>query len=229
LKTGIVIQGPHRGEFLRESLSALQPVRGKFHVVVSTWEGQNTSDLGGLADEVVLSRPPAFAGAYNLNLQSVSSVAGLRACSRAGVRWAIKSRTDFRLSREYLEQVAPKLPSGKVVATNLFTKLVPFHLSDMVLGGEVAVLRDYFDLTGPGASPLDSPRAEVAFTRQLVRRRYPAIDADNPTMLGWMNFLSRHVSLLDYSKTGIVWEKCRDITQHCNWHFDRDIESIVSL
>lgn len=229
MKIGVVIQGPHRGEFLRDSLSSIQSLRPRFHLVVSTWEGQNTSDLGGLADEVVLSRPPAVAGAYNMNLQSVSSVAGLKACGRAGIRYAVKSRTDFRLSREYLDTVASRLPSGKIIATNLFTKLVPFHLSDMTLAAEVAVLKDYFDFAGPNASPLDSPRAEVAFTKQLLRRRFPAFEPDRPTTLGWMNFLCRHVALLDFSKTGIVWEKCQDITRHCNWHFDRDVESIVSL
>jgi len=136
-------------------------------IVLSTWADQSPEllqqalEMGVL---VVTNEKPEYMGQQNVNLQIVSSSAGLNAAKKAGATYALKTRTDQRLCAtdilEYLHGIQRIFPLDQVgaqqqrlvaVSLNTFRYRI-YGISDMFLYGQIDDMLAYW------SPPLDERR-----------------------------------------------------------------------
>jgi hypothetical protein len=161
-EVSFVLQGPVEPHGRGSTAAACRAIRNHFpgaEIVVSTWEGADASGLD--CDVVVQSADPGGIGGpsfnANLNRQTVSSLAGIRAASRPLV---VKARTDIQFVSNALldhwgrwEERADELRflEQRVLIPNVFTRrpsyLAPFpiHPTDWSYFGTRADLETLFD------------------------------------------------------------------------------------
>jgi hypothetical protein len=86
---GIVIQGP-----TNNCESVLSNLDQSFSYVWSTWDNEPIENIKAIANQVpiILNTTPSFKGYNNINLQCMSSEAGIRAINKP---WIVKVRGDL--------------------------------------------------------------------------------------------------------------------------------------
>ena len=164
----VLVQGPIL-EFTKYSLESIRKYLPDSTIVLSTWEGSDTSNL--IYDKLVLSKDPGVlysnskgkltkTSAFNLNRQLVSTTNGLREIS---TKYALKLRSDLVLdSLDFLSYFDKfnkrttnyRLFSHKVIISSIFTRYtytnsgdkgkIPFHYSDFFFFGLTEDLKNYF-------------------------------------------------------------------------------------
>lgn len=119
---GILIQGPISTKStlaqVIETATQYRRLFGDINLVVSTWRSSEglikNSTLSDLAD-VVFSEDPGPSFPTNLNRQTVSTYAGLCRLKEKGVEYALKTRTDHRVTSSqalaYLEYLWTRQPN----------------------------------------------------------------------------------------------------------------------
>ena len=98
----IVVQGPLRNarHFTLNTLRTYQQLFPDAAIVLSTWVGENEKEIAAIKNLgiiVVQSVLPEFKGPLNLNLQRVSTQAGLRVALELNPKRILKTRTDQRI------------------------------------------------------------------------------------------------------------------------------------
>jgi hypothetical protein len=237
---GVILQGPLALEdnFTVECVRYYRTHFPELKVVVSTWVGQPSGPLAEcerLGAEVVVSQTPAKPGRTHLNYQTASTVAGLRAAARAGVRYAAKTRTDQRVYAIHRMFSLPAflrcfpVPSdtgqiGRLIVTSYGTrKYLPFFMSDFFMFGEVADLIEYWSAT---PDELDLSRealadhaykctnpwdvgvyaAERYLIQDYLTRKGQTIDPAN-ALAQWWDTLARRFVVIDWAYLTIYWPK----------------------
>ncbi len=180
---GFVVQGPVSADTER-SLACLRRLYARETIVLSTWQDSDVALLDRLrkfCDAVVLSVPPIRRGGSNRNLQIASTNAGLTRARELGVRTAIKMRTDtclmspqlfslYRSMGALLDDKAVRAAglSGRICVPQTYTKkYFPFHVSDIVMLGDLADLARYWNV------PLDErelAQADYSWGSQTLER-----------------------------------------------------------
>jgi hypothetical protein len=164
---GIVIQGPLKMEknFTLESVRLYNKIFPKATIVISTWEGEDRVYLDSIKKEgafVIENTKPVKSGVGNINYQVKSTKSGLVLVKEKGCAYAIKTRTDQRLSRnglfEYLLSLQEIFPVENIFDVNQKERiivsegnvqanmLIPFHISDFFYFGVLDDLLSFFDL-----------------------------------------------------------------------------------
>ena len=168
-----------------ETLKCLKSIRKFFpdsEVILSTWEGAEVEELGGLFDILVLNKDPQAVlmtevkmTYNNLNRQLLSTQEGLKRATR---KYAMKLRSDLILTSDKFLKYFDEFPkrsenyqlfAHKVLIPTLFSRYslkvsknqasfnVPFHPSDWWMFGLREDLNKYY---------LDTPLApEPYFTK----------------------------------------------------------------
>ncbi|WP_076589025.1 WavE lipopolysaccharide synthesis family protein [Vibrio ostreicida] len=151
-----VIQGPIMPSVTQRSIDTIRNTFPKSHVIVSTWEGADTSQL--TADETILSQDPGStvfvyskkdqAIPVNINRQIVSTLAGLL---KVKTKYAVKLRADNVLHKttviDLFEQYQDRetqyaFLNHRLICSNYFAKeyerglKVPYFYSDFFQFGE---------------------------------------------------------------------------------------------
>lgn len=140
MKFDVVLQGPVVSS-LDATIYAFRLMPWLDNIILSTWEGEDTSALRDIL--VIKSKDPANPGIGNRNRQIVSSKAGLNYVTAP---CAIKARTD-----QIMQDLPKMYEFYKVCSTgkNIFTlglyKAFPFHPRDHLLMGPTILLREMFD------------------------------------------------------------------------------------
>ncbi len=115
----IVIQGPIQedGDFTVNTVDWYRTLFPQAPIIVSTWLGSSSRAISALRNrgcEVLLSRFPEFSGPYNVNLQILSTRAGLDHASSLGSPFALKTRSDQRFhnkaSLTFLKSILETFP-----------------------------------------------------------------------------------------------------------------------
>lgn len=179
----IVMQGPialkHR--FTLETLLLYKKYFPNAFIVLSTWEGEDIYTVNCVRNagiEVILNKKPD-AGLFNVNLQTVSSMAGLRLVAKMNKKYVLKTRTDQRIynseSLIFLSNLLKNFPvtipgfkqKGRLIgigAYNYKIKRKPYHLVDNLIFGYIEDVLLYF-----GADFIsDNPPA-----LEFLKDRYP--------------------------------------------------------
>jgi hypothetical protein len=95
MSQGIVIQGPTG--YCREVAPLYQEIA---NVVWSTWEDEPQENITFIQQymPVVLNEKPSFPGYLNINMQTISTVSGIKFLKDRGVSEVLKTRGDLKIS-----------------------------------------------------------------------------------------------------------------------------------
>jgi hypothetical protein len=188
-----------------------------FRTILSTWENEVISDdARNSFDTIVVSADPGTTR-YNAYRQSISSLAGLALCSGP----TLKTRTDIVLTGQFLAAIASDAERRGILVTNVFTRIHPYHLSDMVAFSSADILRDFYAIE----NRTEAKDCEERFTLTLLSRRFPSVyDAYFEPNKGeaWRHFIDKEVTVWDFKAAGLEWLRCRRIEDHQDWKFAPD-------
>lgn len=133
MSQGIIIQGPTN--YCKE----VAPIyEGIPNTVWSTWEDEPQKNIEYIQQymPVLLNRKPDFPGYLNINMQTVSTVAGIEYLKERGVTEVLKTRGDLKISdvRKMLTLLAGKKAAFMVICKkgsrpDLYYELVYAHYS----------------------------------------------------------------------------------------------------
>ncbi len=157
----IVMQGPiaTRDDFTLNTLRLYQRNMPGATLILSTWAEEDSEQLKKIADlgvTLVINEKPACPGLSNINMQIVSSGAGVRQGMAAGARWILKTRTDQRL---YDANVLPFLigvsqvfsvgggtaQRKRIIGVGQGSlKFAPYHVTDQTLFGDAIDMLAYW-------------------------------------------------------------------------------------
>ena len=167
-KLAIVLQGPiiTDHEFTFETLKLYRKHYPYAIIILSTWNDEEISAItksGNLDIDIVLNQKPNYPGESNINLQIVSTRAGMKRAKALGAEYVMKTRTDQRMYApnvdQYLFNIINVFPLNdisekqkrRIVGVSLNTfKYRMYGLSDMFLYGHIDDLLLFWDI------PLDN-------------------------------------------------------------------------
>ncbi|KKS34038.1 MAG: hypothetical protein UU95_C0018G0014 [Parcubacteria group bacterium GW2011_GWC2_42_12] len=132
----IVMQGPivTKYRFTLETLLIYKKLFPGAFIVLSTWEGGDTYTIEaarGAGLEVIINKKP-IPGLFNVNMQTVSAMAGLRLAAKLNKKYALKVRADQRIynseSLTFFSNLLKNFPltvsgsklKGRIIATGAY-------------------------------------------------------------------------------------------------------------
>lgn len=183
-ETTIVMQGPvdQKSDFtLRTTLHYLNTYPNA-RVILSTWENENISAFTKVLNDpniksrftIVQSPSPEYPGISNINMQIVSTNAGIDYARKDPTKYLLKTRTDqclfSKLALQYMESLVKNYPrqdgSSRILSSSLSTFLLrPYGLSDMVTFGEFQNVSNYWKVKLDERQVSDLPFPEVRTLR----------------------------------------------------------------
>ena len=161
----IILQGPimSTDDYTFHSVVLYLSAYPGAQLIVSTWEGETYKDLEQLnSDRLTILRNtyPQERGPNNINLQIISTVAGIQKAKELGCQYVLKSRTDQRFYAKdvdiYFKQLQKLFPlddqikrilSERLMVLNFTTlKYRPYGIGDMFMFGRTTDMFHYWDL-----------------------------------------------------------------------------------
>jgi hypothetical protein len=157
----IVIQGPViiKDNFTAETLKLYIKLFQEHKLILSTWSDSDSSileDIKKLGIEIVLNIKPKNHGISNVNLQIVSTSAGIKRAKELGCEYVLKTRSDQRIYSSLAISLCfffiKKFPlsakykqSERLVSFNFNTfKFRPYSISDMINFGHINDMIKYW-------------------------------------------------------------------------------------
>lgn len=184
-KLAIIMQGPIciQDSMTLDSVHFYKKMYPHSEVIISTWDDEDDNVIDELQKAgaiIVKSSPPTKSGILNVNYQIISSRAGLRKAQELGYEYAVKTRTDQRIYKNYifdhmimeLERYKPVLGSEQerritLLAMNYGNMFTPYYMSDFLYLGHIG------DLLALFSAPLDtraSTRNQFVIEKGISRR-----------------------------------------------------------
>jgi len=161
-----IVQGPVivQNNITQRVLTSIRAYYPESEIILSTWDGSDTSSVEPLCDKIVRSQDPGgyvveIDGYLNVNRQIVSSQAGVQQATRP---YAIKTRTDILFTSDDLVNLYMRYNvlqknggilglSEKLLVTNL-TSINPercpyvFAISDWIYAGKTEDLKQFLNV-----------------------------------------------------------------------------------
>jgi len=187
-KLAVILQGPIIAEnnFTLETLKIYQEHFKGHLLVLSTWEGEDEAVLvkaEEMGAHCITSKKPDYFGISNINLQIVSSKAGVKKASELGAEYIFKTRTDQRMyapnTSEYLYNIIENFPvtgnypkqKRRIIGVSLNTfKYRMYGLSDMAIYGSTEDMLLYWDIDEDTRVISAQERKDVSNDVPLVMR-----------------------------------------------------------
>jgi hypothetical protein len=153
----LVLQGAllHTERFTLESVRMYKKMYPHVAIIVSTWEGEDTTALEHEHVHVLKNKRPEYNGPFNTNLQLVSSRAGIEKAKDLGATYTLKSRTDqrmynrniFETMTNLLSHFAPSPRSNqrkRILFATGGDVYRPYLLPDMFVFGDTDDMLEYW-------------------------------------------------------------------------------------
>ena len=158
-EVAIIMQGPIRIEenFTLETVRYYAKIYPGVKVIVSTWKEEDQEQIRLLKEEknceVILNEKPLSEGVAHINYQMFSSLAGVKKAEMEGVKYALKTRSDSRITMPgILEQLVElvgnyEIPGTKRCRVVLFNAYLFYPYMDFgtYYFGRVEELQQLFD------------------------------------------------------------------------------------
>ena len=232
-KIGILLQGPliNEDDFTIETLKLYKKLFSSTKIVLSTWKDENIeliNQIKKLDVDVVLSDKPKYAGLANINLQIVSTTAGIKKLEELKCGYILKSRTDQRIyssnALNLCYEVIKNFPLNnildqkkRIVSFNLNSfKYRLYGLSDMINFGYISDMKKYWciELDNRHSDDLDEPTTMLEFAKQRYAEVYfvtsflKNIEREIKWTLedSW-RAISEHFIVLDTAAIDLLWKK----------------------
>lgn len=151
----IVLQGPicREHQFTIETVKYYRKIYNNAIIIVSTWEDEAAEHIEAMEKVgavVVQSSKPRKSGILNVNMQLISSLAGIKKAEELGVEYVVKTRTDQRVCKPYVLNVLLSLfafykPAenmnirDRIIVTSTFSEnmFTPYYICDFFYFGNI--------------------------------------------------------------------------------------------
>ncbi len=210
-KIGIVIQGPVVKGKTIDFCNFTRATYPEALIVVSTWDDEDISSFKGLRGpnfHIIQSRKPEFAGPSNINLQIVSSRAGIEYLEKLGCTHLLKTRTDIFLANaqflNYLIWAKGKGESNAIVFSSFNSFLFRlFSVSDQVMFGNTRDIADFWKLN------LVRPETSISIPEVHLFREYLKSQKFKPeeNLNSYLSALEEFAVIADHEQLGQIWNK----------------------
>lgn len=161
----IIMQGPirHENDFTLETVKLYLRHYPSATVILSTWEDEDVSAIQKLNNKrlkVILNKKPDYPGGSNINMQIVSTKAGIDKAVELGLKYVLKTRCDQRMygidSLKFLKNMTECFPvlhcqlqRKRIITNNTGTntginRTTPHHLSDFFMFGDITDMKLYW-------------------------------------------------------------------------------------
>jgi hypothetical protein len=228
-EVGIIVQGPLilKEDLTYETLCLYKKLFPDVTVILSTWIGSDRKSLEKiktLGIETVLSKKPEKAGWGNINLQMISTNAGLLRAKELELRYVLKTRTDFRIysstAISFLVSLLKKFPTAegtsRVVISDIATcRHRIYGATDIFQFGEISEMLTYWngglwhdeiknEFDGKmivNSTPIIS---EIFLCARYLKRKGKRLDF---TLENWWKYLAENYVVVDLYSLDAVWFK----------------------
>ena len=154
----IIIQGPIllNDNFTYITALLYKKYFNKAIIIVSTWEGMAVSQINKFRNSgiiLLLNKMPDYNGFSNINLQIVTTLAGINYAKKINTKYILKTRTDQRFyckeSIKYFKNLynQKNLDYDKIIVSSLntfYTRL--FSISDMFQFGKTEIIFKFWNI-----------------------------------------------------------------------------------
>ena len=236
-RTTIVMQGPidRKSSFTLRTVIHYLNSYPNTNIVLSTWEDEDVSVFTELLQNpvheqrfnIIQNCKPEYPGIGNINMQIISTQAGIRYASKKPTKYLLKTRTDqcmfSRISLHYMESLVETYlsydGSSRILSSSQATFLLrPYGLSDMLTFGEFENVSSFWDvaLDERKISDLQFPEAktlrneavngvsEIYLTKRFLESK--GVEIDN-TLLQSLEAYRDHFLIADNQILDLVWNK----------------------
>jgi hypothetical protein len=162
----VVIQGPStQVEYAKNSFSG-------YNLIFSTWNGSESKYKE--SDLVIFNEMPEYKGPMNMNLQKITTVAGLQLAKKLGYKYALKIRSDL-IPTDYLQLIElfdyTKLNIFAWQHHRVFTGC-PGYLTDHLMFSDIDTLLDLWNIEDMTWNSVP----EIIMTHQYIQKLIHKID-----------------------------------------------------
>jgi hypothetical protein len=193
----IVVQGASSYvKMLKESLK-------EFNVIYSTWEGQQQNYTE--SDTVIYNKMPVFAGPANLNLQKVTTIAGLQKAKELGYKRALKIRSDIlpTNTKEFIKSLDNDSMNFLCWHYHEVYPNCPGYLIDYLMSGKIDDLLELWDINDMSWCSVPEIHLTQQYITKLINKvnvEYflPSLNVNND--LYW---IKRNINLSSYQENKI--------------------------
>lgn len=161
----IIMQGPirHEDDFTLETVKLYLRHYPSATVILSTWEDEDVSAIQKIDNKrlrVILNKKPDHPGGSNINMQIVSTKAGIDKAIELSLKYVLKTRCDQRMygidSLKFLKNMTECFPvlncnlqRKRIITNNTGTnsginRTTPHHLSDFFMFGDITDMALYW-------------------------------------------------------------------------------------
>ena len=171
-KTAVILQGPilYDNNFTLETIKIYKRTFPSAELIISTWLTEDRmclKNLAALGVYLVKSDKIDHHGRDNLNLQIISTRAGIRKARELGCKYVLKTRTDQRFYAtnilQYLFDILKTFPvvkdaplKSRLIACSFNTfKYRWYGISDMFLFGHIEDVEKYWNIPFDNAAPVE--------------------------------------------------------------------------
>lgn len=200
----IIIQGPLvcKNHFTLESVRHYERMFPGIKVIVSTWKDAPTWELELIENEkdaiVVQSEYPSNPGFGNINLQSISSLAGVKKAKEIGIKYVLKTRSDTRVTadgimeylRSYVEGIPLEIKTNKQKSRIiLFNCLLfhPYHDSGIFFFGFIDDMETFFDKELNPLQPIKHEANMIIAERWTYRKSFEHMGGENEIQIKYFD------------------------------------------
>ncbi len=233
----IVIQGPidKENDFTLETIKLYKKIFEDTLIILSILDYEDSDYVDKLRGEnihIVINKKPDHFGPFNINLQLLSSLYGIKKAKELGATHVLKTRADQRIygtnAIEFLcnlERIFP-LAQGyvqkeRIISTNTFTlKYRPYLISDMTVFGNIDDMLLYWgaDLDIRAPFSIDDTLSGREITKLRIAEIYIVTEFLKKlghelrwTIQDYWQILADHFCIIDSQSIDLYWHKA---TQH---------------
>jgi len=208
---GVVIQGPVVKKNTLAFCKFIQATYPKVNVVLSTWVGEDLSEFTGNVNSnfrIIQSTKPEFAGPSNINMQIVTSRAGIELLENLGCSYILKTRTDVFLTNanflNYLTWAKSKGKSHAIVFSSFNSFLFRlFSVSDQVMFGKTDDISKFWNLN------LVNRENSIIVPEIYLFGEYLKTFGFHPeeNLTSYLSALADYAVIADHEQLGQIWNK----------------------
>jgi hypothetical protein len=230
----ILLQGPiiTKNSFTLQTILLYRFVYPNAKIILSTWKDEakklDKNKLNDLKVDVLLNTKPDNVGISNINLQLVSTIAGINFASDQGVKYVLKTRTDQRVCKSldflgHMRNLQTNFPISNdkmenrliVASTNSFKSRL-YGVTDMYMFGSISDMKLFWQIpTEQKSETLHEVKTDPVYfisNKQaegyLVNHFFNSIDfSPSWSVENSHYFLSQFFCIVDKEQLDLFWLK----------------------
>lgn len=240
---GIVIQGPVilKDEFTYNTLRLYRHLYPNISIVLSTWEKTEKSVIKKFEQigvTVILNELPEYKGVVNINLQLITTQAGINCLQKQDVKYILKVRTDQRICRniDFLSGMRNLQKAFPIEKENISERLVIINantfkarlygITDMLMFGAIEDLKSYWCIPLEAKENVKLGHDDPTFYIKnkvgegLLVQEFFNLTKFNPnwTDTDSNNFINKYFCIIDKEPLDFFWFKYERFIESINYN-----------